>query len=379
MERPKHSPLGASSVTRWSACPGSVALLNKFTLPETDEPEWTKEGTTAHEVFNLCLENDQDPWEFLGQTIKGIEVTSEMTDAVQIAVDHVRSLITPIAKTFFEYPISSPVHELFYGTLDVGIVYDSIIHIVDLKYGQGIMVDVEHNKQLMYYAYGLVQHYPEVRRVILHIVQPRAFNPDGLVRSWEISAEDLCNWVYDELVPAMQRAGRDETLDAGEHCRFCPAKLLCPLLSSLFGAAATFNPKAIPSLDAQSLGLSWRRIAGVKMYLKALEEEAFRRAKRGDDVAGVKLVHKKANRVFRPEAAPIFEAKFGDEAFSPRTLKSPAEMEKVDAVAKALVHEHAFTPTSDLTLVADDDKRPGVKVTPPAETFAGAIALLGDD
>jgi hypothetical protein len=375
-ERPKHSPLGASSAERWVACPGSIALLGKFSMPETDEPDYAREGTAAHELLAKCLMEDLEPWEFLGQSFHETEATSEMTDAVQIAVDHVRSLITPIAKTFFEYPISSPIHPQFYGTLDVGIVYDSIIHIVDFKYGKGIVVEADHNKQLMYYAYGLVQHYPEVRKVVLHIMQPRAFHADGVIRKWSISAEDLCLWVGEELVPAMHRAGTDETLMAGTHCRFCPAKLVCPLLSSLFGTAATYNAKEIPNLNSEALGRSYQYIPAVKHYMKALEDEAFRRARKGEACAGTKLVHKKGNRVYRPGAEAIFAAKFGDEAYSPRSLKGPFEMEKLSPVAKALVHENAFTPTTDLTLALATDPRPAVKPQTAMEVFAGAAATL---
>ena len=75
-------------------------------------------------------------------------------------------------------------------------------------------------------------------------------------------------------------------------------------------------------------------------------------------------------------AAEVFIAKYGDAAYTDRTLKSPAEMEKIDATAKALVHEHAFTPTSDLTLALIDDKRPAVKIVPATEVFADAVAKL---
>lgn len=125
-----------------------------------------------------------------------------------------------------------------------------------------------------------------------------------------------------------------------------------------------------------ALGQSYAQIQAVKFYIKALEEEAFRRARKGNDLGTVKLVHKKANRVFQPGAAEVFIAKYGDAAYTDRALKSPAEMEKIDATAKALVHEHAFTPTSDLTLAPIDDKRPAVKIMPATEVFADAVAKL---
>lgn len=373
--RPIHSPLGASGAERWMNCPGSVSLLKELTLPESDEPDYRADGSCAHEAAAHCLREGLDAWEIMGQKFyKDVEVTVEMADAIQVYLDTVRPLMTMTAVTMIEQPIQFKEHEKGYGTVDCAtvLVYDSLLNVNDFKYGAGIAVDVENNPQLMYYAYGILQQHPDVRRVVLRIIQPRAFHPDGKVRRWETTAEDICMWANDVLIPAMNRTELDHDLDAGPWCRFCPAKLVCPLLTGLFGAAMQANPKEIVSISDASIGRSYQYTQAVKFYLKALEEETFRRLNTGVEIAGVKLVMKKANRVFKAEAKSIFEEKYGEKAYDPATLKSPAEMAKIDAAAAKLVAEWAYTPQSGLTVVLEDDKRPAVKVQTTQEVFAGA-------
>jgi len=379
--RPIHSPLGASGAERWMNCPGSVALLKDLQLPESDEPDYRADGSCAHEAAAHCLKEGLDAWEVMGQKFyKDVEVTVEMSDAIQVYLDTVRPMMTVTATVMIEQPIQFKEHERGYGTVDCAtvLVYDSLLNVTDFKYGAGIAVDVEDNPQLMYYAYGILQQHPDVRRVVLRIVQPRAFHPDGKVRRWETTAEAICTWANDVLIPAMRRTELDADLDAGPWCRFCPAKLVCPLLTGLFGAAMQANPKEIVNISDASIGRSYQYTHAVKFYLKALEEETFRRLNTGTQIDGVKLVMKKANRVFKAEANSIFTEKYGEKAYEPATLKSPAEMSKIDAAAAKLVAEWAYTPQSGLTVALEEDKRSAVKVQTTQEVFADAVAALPD-
>jgi hypothetical protein len=180
-------------------------------------------------------------------------------------------------------------------------------------------------------------------------------------------------WVHGELVPAMQATEYDHSLTVGEWCRFCPAKLVCPMLTGLFQAAALANPQHLPDISDENLGRSYQLAAGVKHYLKALELEAYNRAMRGHTILGGKLIHKRANRVWKDGAVEMFKLRFPNDAFSEPTFKSPAEMEKVPA-AKELVKEFSYTPTSGLTFVLATATGQGVNVTLPAERFASLDA-----
>src|SRR5208282_2551090 len=107
---PTHSPLGASSAERWMKCPGSVRLIQSLHLPETDEPDYRREGTAAHEAIAHCLRNDLDAWEVVDKVFYDTPVSVEMADAIQSYLDTVRPLQTPMAQVFIEYRISSPDH-----------------------------------------------------------------------------------------------------------------------------------------------------------------------------------------------------------------------------------------------------------------------------
>lgn len=389
--RPAHSPLGASGAERWMNCPGSVALLKALTLPPSDDPTYRSEGTSAHEAGYFCLVKGMDAWEVIGEKFGKHEITHEMSIAIQVYIDEVHSLITPTAKVYYEFGIDAPeFHKDFYGTLDNGIVDGITLFINDYKHGEGIMVDVEYNPQIMYYAYGLLRHHPEVENIELRIIQPRGFHPEGPVRKWVCPAEHIRQWAERELKPAMDRTELDHDLDAGPWCRFCPAKLVCPLMTSLFGAAMMADPKVIINLSNESLGRSYQYKQAVNFYIKALDDETMRRLNNGEmanDECGVKLVPKKTNRVYvanveiepgqHISTAEFFKSKFGEEAMTQPELKSPAEMAKLGKEAAALIKEYAYTPFNGTTVALSTDKRPAVKVQTTAEAFPNAVAAAG--
>ena len=383
LERPAHSPLGASGAERWMNCPGSVALLQHIGEDLSDEPDYRREGTAMHEAAAHALEQGEglDAWELVGMEFNGIAMTPELCDPIQTYLDYCRSFQ---GTRFVEYPISSQVHRQFYGTLDFGCI-GTTIEIVDLKGGQGVMVEIEDNPQLKYYAFGLIDglerhngdRFAHDRAVGLTIVQPRGHHIDGPVRRWQTTVGEIKEWVHGTLVPAMRATEYDHSLDVGEWCRFCPAKLVCPMLTGLFQAACLANAEHVSEMSDEMVGLNFQKAAGVKHYLKALETEAYNRAMRGRTIPGGKLVHKRANRVWKEGAAEMFMKRFGDDAMTAPEFKSPAEMEKVPA-AKALVKEHAYTPTSGLTFVLESHSGQAVKVDPPAERFASVDVSGGD-
>jgi hypothetical protein len=376
-QRKAHSPLGASGAERWMNCAGSVALLSHLQLPESDESEYASLGTAAHEMASRCLIKDgMDAWELIGEKSleNGIEFDDAMSAAVQDYLDHCRELMAlraPDTQVYIEYPISSPVHKDFYGTMDFAVVTADTLYIRDYKHGEGIAVDAEENPQLMYYAWGLIEKLDWLGPVDLGIVQPRAFHHDGPIRTWQTTGVNISNWVRSKLVPAMVATEFDKDLNPGPWCRFCPAKLVCPVLTALHGAAVKANPGDIVNLSDENIGRSYGYKKAVEFYLKALEDEAFRRLNKGGTIAGIKLVHKKANRVWKPEAKDVMIANFGDDAFNPVELKSPADIDKLGAAAKKLTKEFAYTPTSGLTVALEDDNRPAVKVQSTQEAFKG--------
>jgi hypothetical protein len=94
-----------------------------------------------------------------------------------------------------------------YGTADA-IVWQPAkkrLHVVDLKYGAGVAVNVIGNLQLKIYALAalLTMNY-DAQEVVVTIVQPRCPHPDGPIRSATYDAVDLLEFFAD-LEDAVKR------------------------------------------------------------------------------------------------------------------------------------------------------------------------------
>lgn len=360
-------------------CPGSVALLKSLSLPESDDEDYRTDGTTAHAGAAWCLENGCDAWEIVGNGFDGHEFTADLAIAVQVYLDACRSDYTATSGAYIEYRISEPgVHPLFYGTADHFVIDGEWLVLTDYKNGAGVVVEVADNPQIRYYAYGalLNPNAAAVTKVKLRIVQPNAFHPDGPVREEIVEAAEIRDWGQEVLIPAMLRAELDDKLDPGEWCRFCPAKLVCPMLKGLFRAVCEANPKTIVELSDESLGRDYQYKSAVRFYLTAMDAEVFRRLNLGRDVYQTKLVQKKADRVWKDGALDRFKAEFGEKAFTEPQLKSPAQMERVDILAGNLVREWAYTPKTGLTVALASDKKVGIKVQTATEAFGEAVANM---
>lgn len=374
----EHSPLGASSMERWANCPGSTELIKALELPPADPSEYAIEGTNAHEVAAYCLRHQIDTWETIGKfagTKGEFEVTVEMADAVQMYLDVIRGLLAEhgaVHTHLIEERISGDFSPEFYGTVDDAIVGELILDITDYKHGVGIAVDAEYNKQLLYYAVGILEKFIGPVRVRLRIVQPRAFHPAGPVRVWETTSEEILKWRDDVLKPAMLRAELDHTLIPGSHCHFCPGAAMraCPVLRGLFGAAATANPAEIPNYSDEVLAREFAMLEPVGFFKKAVEEEMLKRLSAGKKFEGTaKLVAKKADRVWKAEAEARLQRDLGPEIYTAPELKTPAQIDALGSKAKVLTKELAYAPQTGFTVAKWGDKRASITIQTAAQAF----------
>jgi hypothetical protein len=375
---PEHSPLGASGAERWMNCPGSVHIskvVREIGAFDEGDPEYRSAGTLAHKVGAHCLDNELDGWQLIG--LGGWPgVDPAMTTAVQVYLDYVRS--RPAGVRRVEYRMHRPeIHPLFFGTLDCDIDYDIaegyvaidrlVLEIIDYKHGAGVVVEVEDNPQIMYYANGkLAEHpeWPDAVRVRLTIVQPNAYHPDGPIRSWDTTVGALRTWLRERLVPAMERAGEAQ-YKLGEWCRFCPAKLACPAYDDL--ARKILAGGVCTYAEAQQL----------KMIIKAVEQEEYKRLMSGLPSTGGKLVMKRVDREWKAQADEVIVAKFGEDAYTKPELRSPAQIEALPG-GKILVAEWAFKPEGGLTVAAISDKRSEAKPKQASALFGAAILKAGE-
>lgn len=366
--RPAHSLIGASSMYRWSKCPGSVRLSR--TMPPAPESEYAKEGTLAHTVAAHYLEH--------GVWLP--EAHEEMKEAVQVYIDAIKDdLKKAYGKESYTQFIEksfdlSKVYPGLYGTGDFAVYYPrrKFLRFYDYKHGAGIPVEVVGNLQLRYYALGVARALGyEVNEVEIVVVQPRCVHPDGPVRREAFPGSELD--AFEKKLVAFAKATEDPNakLVPGEHCRFCPAVAVCEAVHDKAMTLARQEFGVSQNYDAAKLGRVLEALPAIEAWISGVREFAYGEAQHGRIPPGFKLVAKRANRSWKGNVTSEILAmclEVDEEKLIKQTLLTPAQVEKL--LPKAMAKELAgFTQTvsSGTSLVPLSDKREAIKNDPASE------------
>ena len=195
-----------------------------------------------------------------------------------------------------------------FGTGDCVIVADDLLHIIDLKYGVGILVsasggDGTGNSQLKCYALGALDTFGDlydIRRVKLSIYQPRRDNVD----TFELSREDLLAWAEGVLAPiaALAYEGLGE-FSAGDHCQFCKVKAACRKRAEYNLDLAKYDFEEGPLLEADEIAEILPQIDSLVSWAEDIKSYALEQALSGVRYPGFKLVEGRSNRKYTDEVA----------------------------------------------------------------------------
>jgi hypothetical protein len=270
----KHSPFGGSAASRFMACLGSVALSGQ--APPGRPNPYAEEGTFAHAVAAEALETSaRSTTAAIGKMLgfidhgesKTREITAEISKAVGVYLEAVWDEydLDPNAEIEVEQGFALDLDaaepgEVF-GTNDA-LVYSPArrkLTIFDYKHGAGVVVDVEDNTQLKFYAIGAMQGHPEwdVREIELVIVQPRAFSAGGDgVKRWSLPMAEVIEFPYElnEAVKACKTP--DAPLVAGDHCRWCPASTICTVREQAFVTAVREDFAGVDLIGIEPVALA---------------------------------------------------------------------------------------------------------------------------
>lgn len=369
-----HARLSASGAERFMECPGSVALTPYV---DNESSEYADEGTRAHALGERCLREEVDAWMLVGEEIDGVEIDPDTAEHVQVYVDYIREQSVEGAVVLLEHSFTDPELGTDFGGTSDAVVYSTtkasdgtivggFVHIIDYKHGIGIPVEIQGNLQLRYYAYGVLRSLgiSAGADVIIKmtIVQPRAEHRDGPIRSEEVTAREILRWGEEELLPAMRRVNEEpDTFLIGSHCRFCPAKLICPKMKEIEMEAASEDLTLLEGLTDTSLSERFERLSALTMFIKAVKDECYKRAMAGAPVPGTKLILGRSSRVLKEGAEDTAIEIFGEDAFTEPALKSPAQLEKLPG-GKTFTAEWAYKQPGNPTLVPSD--APGVAYDP---------------
>ena len=394
-----HALLSPSASKRWMTCAPSARL-------ESAEPDkgssYAREGTLAHAMaealLTSALQAGWDAWPdnadslagFVGPELRQAEAEGyDAQDMLRTVSDKYCSIVWADYLTAKEWDpeavllveatlkLDDFIPEGF-GSSDAVIIYGRNLRVYDLKYGQGVKVDADHNTQMMCYAVGAMhgpgELYP-VMYVAMTIIQPRLSH----VSTWGLPADLLESWAVTELAPKARKAYQGEGARMpGDHCKFCRVAARCRALATF--AQVTKEQASDPSLlTPDELSDLLHRLGTLRTFISSVEDYAMGKAMQGDPVPGWKLVEGRSSRVVTDPGQLAYvlnvEGYKDEDIMKPAELRTLTDLERIvgKKVFAALAEPYITRKAGKPTLVPADDPRPAYS---PAESAAQDFADL---
>lgn len=378
-----HAILSPSGASRWLACPPSAILEQQFPDSSGDA---AAEGTLAHSLGELLIKRNLKMvmQRDFKKELAVIQANKFYNDAmfeycedyaVYVCEQYAKAqALTPDALIYLETRLDmTPWVPEGFGTGDVVIIADDVLVFIDLKYGKGVPVSAQENKQMMLYALGALhgfEHLYGINHVKMTIYQPRLDNIDVFT----LNRNDLIVWAETELKPKAKQAfaGEGEFSPSESACRFCRAKATCKALAD-YNLQLAKHDFAEPKLlgDADIVDILGRTDLFTS-WIKAVNEYAYASAMGGKVWEGYKLVEGRSNRVYTDEtaiAATLAEKGLSEDKIYTKKLIGITAMEKELGKSDFATYLSPYVakPAGKPTLVPETDKRPVIQLSSSAE------------
>ena len=357
----QHSKIvGGSTAKRVINCPGSVALVDK--MPPQPSSSYADEGTLLHDTIASILERDLDPYSMVGTTYEKTVLTEELVDDKLIPALRALEDIDP--KGEMEYAVESRVGfgdflpNVFGSTDFLGRIGDRAV-VLDWKFGNGVAVEATANEQLLFYAAAARRTaetawaFEGAKEVELIIVQP------PYVKRWVTDLARIDEFEKDLAAAVKIAMQPDAPMASGDHCKWCAAKPVCPIMTGAVDRALKVKIDALP---VDQIAHYLEQAPVIEAFIKDLQQLAHGLLENGAKVPGWKLVNKRATRQWTNEdKAVAFMTQAGVEAWAEPKPLSPAQAEKaLKKVKIELPADLVVAVSSGSTLAPENDSRPAV-------------------
>ena len=369
-----HAILSASSSHRWLHCLPSARLELEF---ENTNGEAAKEGTAAHGLSEhklkkaLHIRSKRPTSEYDSDEME--ECTDAYVDFIMEQVELARKSCTdPIILIEQRLDFSCYVPDGF-GTGDCVIISDDRLHIVDFKYGMGVLVDAEDNPQMKLYALGALEIYDslyDIKEISMTIFQPRREN----VSTWTVPVEELKAWAEEELKPKAAKAyqGEGEYMP-GSWCTFCRASTRCRARADENLKLAQMEFKMPPLLTDSEIEEVLTILPDLTKWANEITAYATDAAvNHGKEWHGFKVVEGRSVRKYKDENAVAEKAVIsGYKDIYRKSLIPMTEMQKLMGKTKfeEILGNLIYKPPGKPTLVPNWDKRPAINVADAKNEF----------
>jgi hypothetical protein len=373
-----HAILSASGAHRWMSCTPSARLEREF---DDNSGEAAAEGSAAHALAEHkikkalkqrsrkpvsqydCDEMDAHTDDYMSYILE------QISEARQLCAD-------PLVLVEQKLDFSSYVPDGF-GTGDCVIVGDGRIHVIDLKYGRGVLVSAEENVQMKLYALGALEMFGgiyDISTVAVTVYQPRREN----ISTWTVTADELRHWANTELrdKAALAFAGDGEFVP-GDHCRFCRASTRCRARADEKMKLAKLEFALPPILTDDEVADILSAVADITSWASEIMAYASNAAiNHGVKWPGFKLVEGRSVRKYSDEdavARAVKEAGYKD--IYRQSLITLTEMEKLlgKQTFAEVLGGLIVKPNGKPTLVPDTDKRAEISISNVNDEFVKEI------
>lgn len=369
-----HAILSASSSHRWLHCLPSARLELEF-----DDASGTaaEEGSAAHALSEhklkkaLHIRSKRPISEYDSDEME--ECTDAYVDFVMEQVELAKQICNdPIVLIEQRLDFSCYVPDGF-GTGDCLIISDDRLHIVDFKYGMGVLVDAVDNPQMKLYALGALEIYDslyDINEVSMTIFQPRREN----VSTWTVPVDELKDWAEEELKPKAVKAynGEGEYIP-GDWCTFCRASTRCRARAEEKLRLAQTEFKMPPLLTDNEIEEILFILPDLTKWANEITAYATDAAvNHGKEWNGFKVVEGRSVRKYKDEDAIAEKAvASGFKDIYRKSLIPMTEMQKLMGKTKfeEILGDLIYKPPGKPTLAPNSDKRPAMNVADAKNEF----------
>lgn len=338
------------------------------------QSEKQREGDAAHFVVTDTFRSGTTPK--VGTLApNNAVITQEMvecsTDIIRDITDTLtKGAVSQNALFYVEYSFNPKlnIHPDNVGRGD-GVIIDAerfVVYIWEYKYGHRFVSEYQ-NWQIINCAVGVMENlgvpmssWPQWRFVGT-VAQPRNYHPDGPLREWHFSGEELVGFATDLRASAVLAYAERPIATTGEHCRDCAGRHACGVLQTAAMGLVDLSLEAAPQeMTPAALGLFLATVRDAQKRLGSLadglEEQAMFKVRSGVDVPHWKGDYSQGREKWNVPAEQVVALgkNYGvDLAKEPQTL-TPHQARKA-GIPDDMVKVFAERPRGAMTLVRFSD------------------------
>lgn len=374
-----HSLLSPSASHRWMTCPASIRMSRNI---PSKTSIYAVEGTAVHKLIENSIKGTKPAQSSLGKKILKVTITQQMIDNAEKFLEYFQSHRSENGIAESELWVDLKflgIAGLDGGTADGVLVSDTNITVMDYKNGSGVKVDSYMNTQLLCYAVGLINLFPNRKTVTLVIIQPNVCDEPI---EWTVPVDEVLCWCKFVLIPKA-RACLDPAsvcCPSESACKFCPCAGFCKAYYEKVNMCAQVEfsqeeEATLPAVESLSTEQKEKIVYYADLmrnFLLAVEGNVKDDMLRGShDYPLLKLVRKNTRRKLKEDAlddvtSPLWDVLSEDEVYT-RKPRALSDLEKAikkasdKETAKKVLDAITEKPEGEIIVVSFEDKRKAVE------------------